>query len=526
MRGKNAALSPRFFVGARDRRRAGDRIVENSLSAPCRGRRPLWLRDRDIGGRRRSEWRRGNSRRARQDHNYVARPARDAQASTGQQRTCGLVLNDLGLAAHQHGEDQTAIDYLAAAYRCDPQSKNILSNYVEVLAVAGHSHEAQTLLDNELAGGAGSLRLKSIQVKLRIAQGDYEARKYCQKMIREGCSDEGIVAEYVALAIKCKTWDEALATIDAFADRRPSVRVQRWHAVLLSYQGDVEKSVEMLQKLQEEHPVDTGIAIDLASVYERAEKYDQAIQITQGLLDAGNKEEDTLLCHGRIQLRLKQFAEAKKTFERAASLYPNSEDARACVVIASNQLGEGENSSLKVPIEPVATPSVVLASISQPPTRPPEDLEKYCAEELTRTVGISFHVGQPLRRTSFRRVKVYTQSGVAQYTNLTFPFEPSTERFYVNRLVVFDAEGKQVAKGSVDSYYVMDDSSSGVASRHKVVNVPVPGLKPGYSLEIETTREDYAPAKEFPFEAITLASTVPVGASAYSSRETLRDSSR
>ena len=132
---------------------------------------------------------------------------------------------------------------------------------------------------------------------------------------------------------------------------------------------------------------------------------------------------------------------------------------------------------MKTPIAPVETPNEVLAAISQPPARIADEADKYGAEELTRVVGISYRSGQPLKRTMFRRIQVRTQSGVAEFTKLTFEFDPSSERFYVNRLAVFDPQGNQVAQGSVDSYYVLDDSSSGMATH------AAPGVSVGAATE-------------------------------------------
>jgi hypothetical protein len=67
-----------------------------------------------------------------------------------------------------------------------------------------------------------------------------------------------------------------------------------------------------------------------------------------------------------------------------------------------------------------------------------------------------------------------------------------------------------VAQGSVDTYYVVDDTSSGVATSRKVINLPVPALKPGYTVECAITREDRFPSKEFPFQELLLSFTGPV----------------
>ena len=183
--------------------------------------------------------------------------------------------------------------------------------------------------------------------------------------------------------------------------------------------------------------------------------------------------------------------------------------------IASNYLGQGDNSSLKTPIAPVD----ILRSCAKPSTKrwcgspPPPKL--YGAVELVRITGISFRHNQPLRTSVSCRIKVHTAGGVLRYGTLNFDLKPTVERLYVNRLVVLNAAGKQVAEGIVDNYFIVDDSSSGIATNSKIVNIPVPGLKPGHTIEYTITREERFPSESFSFQHALLSSSVPVGVSAF-----------
>jgi hypothetical protein len=227
-------------------------------------------------------------------------------------------------------------------------------------------------------------------------------------------------------------------------------------------------------------------------------------------------DEDALLLHGQVRLHMGEFADAKKMFERALELYPHSEDASTLLDLASSQLGQGDNSALKTYIEEVAVPAAVQHAIDQASggdfTSGHEDQP---AEEIVRVTGLFYEQGKPLRRTTLRRIKVHTEGGVAKYSTLKFSYTPNAERVYVNRLVVLDEHGAHVAEGSVDSYFVVDDTSSGMATSKKVINLPVPALKPGYTIECAVTREDQFPAKKFPFTQMILSSDVPVRVGAF-----------
>lgn len=182
---------------------------------------------------------------------------------------------------------------------------------------------------------------------------------------------------------------------------------------------------------------------------------------------------------------------------------------------SSSVLGQGENSPLKKPIEPVEFPEIIRQQIANAKVQPVQSLEKFGAEELVRITAISYERDKPLKKTVSCRIKVHTAGGVSQYSTLTFPLNTMAERLFVNRLVIMDASGKQVAEGCVDNYYIADDTSSGLATNDQIVNIPVPGLKPGHTIEYMVTREGRGADDDFPFEELKIAGDVPTLVSAF-----------
>ena len=127
---------------------------------------------------------------------------------------------------------------------------------------------------------------------------------------------------------------------------------------------------------------------------------------------------------------------------------------------------------------------------------------------LSRSVGYAFEAGKPLRETLRRRIKVLDQAGVTAYSTLDFPYDPVDQRFFLNRLAVIDPGGKENAKGSLDDAYVKDAQTS-AASNLKMLQVQVPGLKPGAVIDVEVTLEDRAIETDFPFTRHLFAYGVP-----------------
>ena len=102
---------------------------------------------------------------------------------------------------------------------------------------------------------------------------------------------------------------------------------------------------------------------------------------------------------------------------------------------------------------------------------------------------------------------------MTSYGSLALRFDPLNEHVFVNKLVVLDEAGKQVAKGATKDYFILDENSTNAAHTKKVLNTPVPGLKPGYTLRTQITTEELAPSDNFRFQEFLLSSTVPTGAS-------------
>jgi tetratricopeptide (TPR) repeat protein len=428
---------------------------------------------------------------------------------------CGAMLNEFGITAYRRGDTPAAIDYFACSLKCDPSNETSLTNYVEVLIESNRIGDALALVESRLATSPEDPHLSATRARLLAEQGKVsEASQAYADVFARGYADELALKQFLDLVVKTKNYDEGIAAAAAVAKSNPTARVESWLAAMYSLNGDDDKAIAMMQDLRKRQPDDLGIAIDLASVYEHAKKYAEALELTQQLLDAGADNEEVLLAHGSILLHLERYSDAKRTFERVLELYPHSETARDLLTFSSNQLGEGENSLLKTPIEPVEFLPEVEAAIDKAPRQPKEVVELYGAEELARVKAIEFRRDKPLRTTTLRRIKVHTSGGVSRYSTLTFDLDPIAERLYVNRLVVRDGGGQTVAEGSVENYFVVDDTTSGMQTHSKTVKVPVPGLKPGYTIDCLTTREARVANEKFRFQKLDLSSSVPADVSA------------
>jgi tetratricopeptide (TPR) repeat protein len=425
-------------------------------------------------------------------------------------------LKDIGDDAVSRGDYVAAADFYHGALQYGAKEE-VLISYLQVLAELNRTTDGLAAYDlYSRRYLERSPKLQATYARLLGQSGQvYDSVIIYSSVFESDYSDEAELVRFVDLAVRAKLIKEAIKATDAVVERKPNLQLLRLQATLYAIEGDNAKAIVLLSKLRQQYPIHAGIAFDLATIHERAKNYDSALAITKLLIDAGVQDEETLLLHGRVQMALQKFADAKQTFEHAQSLYPRSQQASELLKLASSQLGEGENSVLKEAIEAVEIPSSVREAIDKAGTLRAAAAEEVGVEELSRITGIAYKSKEPMRTTLIRRVKVLTPDGVARMKTLTFKIDENREQFFVNRLVVFNEHEEKVAEGSVENYYVADDTAAGMATNTKVVTLPVPGLKPGYTLECVVTRRDYRPQKDFVFRETELASSLPVDVSAF-----------
>ena len=94
-------------------------------------------------------------------------------------------------------------------------------------------------------------------------------------------------------------------------------------------------------------------------------------------------------------------------------------------------------------------------------------------------------------------MKALDQSAVRALNTLQYGFHPTADQIYVNHLLVRDPSGEIVAEGDVTETFITDVPVTEIASDGKIMHVTVPGLAPGYELEIAVTRQRQGTASNF-----------------------------
>jgi hypothetical protein len=122
-----------------------------------------------------------------------------------------------------------------------------------------------------------------------------------------------------------------------------------------------------------------------------------------------------------------------------------------------------------------------------------------------------FSKGERIRTSHYRRARVFNRSGIDQMSAITRTFSASSELCAVNFVRVRAADGSLVSAVERQAMYVTNDTDEdSMVTDEQTVNIPVPGLSPGVTIESCITVTSKGNADEFDFSKRFLVSGFPV----------------
>lgn len=415
-----------------------------------------------------------------------------------EQKTRAFVLNQAGLHHFNSGEYDKALPLFCAATRANSQESLYPRN---ALRTWGHLERPKEALEFIAAQPASLLAVPEV----RAWQAHFQAQAAFTELaltnfaslFAEGYRSDLHFAEYVNLLNLQRQYDAALVQVEKYLEKEDSISGRLLEADIYRLQRDFPKAIAVLKAQHEKAPFNSQVAGALAEISLQAGLAKEALAISQEMVKANRDSAYAQYLKGRSELALKWYREAKTSFEAAVKLAPANKDIASYLDHVSGLIGEGNNTSIKEPIEMVALPAALTNS---PIVPAPEGYAKgYGAYYDRRLVALAWEPGKELRTTDYMLVRVLDASGVSAFSTVQITFDPLGQQMFVNEVRVMDSSGKTISTGNLADYYVLDDRSGSVASQKKVLNIPIPGLQPGCQLAIILTRRELGTAAEFPF---------------------------
>lgn len=444
----------------------------------------------------------------------VQEPSGPAPTLTAAQKTAyGIMLNEVGLSYFDRKDHAQAAFWLQQAFDQTKEDPVILENAGHALEDTEEYVKGRDFLAPHVGRFPKHFDLGVRFARLQTLAGDVDAGNATfLSIIERGFKDENDLLPWLNLLTSKEHYPQAIRAAEAWVAKQPSVTTRRWLAQTVFLSGKQEEALAMFEKLMEENPKDVKIAYDLGEYYNEAGENTKAAAVAEKLLADGKEAPRALMMLGWSQMGRKWYRDAKTTFERAAKKQPDNTEVQEAIQRASAMLGQGDNSSIREPLELVAIPEAVITLINA--QKQEADFGKgYPSAWLMRGTGWHFEKGKPLRKTVHRRVKVLTAEGARAFSSVEISFDPLGERIFMNRLEVKDADGQPVAKANVADAYVRD-LGDGTATHRKVLHMQVAGVQPGNVVEWEVTTEDRFNADAFDFQRCLFANGLPVASEA------------
>ncbi len=425
----------------------------------------------------------------------------------------GLLINQIGLACYRRSNFSKAQKFFENAYAINPDDADFLGNIADAAIEGQRSAELIPFFEEQSKNFPDNETVGAYLAELYAEAGKRDdALDAWESLFAGGCEDEDYLLSYISLLVDGDERDAALKVISDFRQvaTDPSVRVDRWESQVLGQLERYDDAIALLSKALKENPDDHRLAFDLIESKIDAAHYVEALEDIDLLVADGHSGVDIHFLKGRSQLGLDWYKRARTSFEEAATFDPNNEEVTEYLEYTISALGRSDTALIKAPIEMVELPPEVTAIQAKLESLAEGTLDEgFGYQYLKRIVGLTLSPDKQSKRTTRSTVRLLDEAGINRFSTLEFRFDPHYQSIFVNEVVVHDATGKEVARGSVDDYYIVDDLDDGMATTEKIVNIPVPGLKPGHRLSYTVTIEDTGRIDSFDFESFPMARSGP-----------------
>ncbi len=434
-------------------------------------------------------------------------PAR-SEFSERDLRTQGEVLNQAGLFHYRAGAHDRALALFRAAAAADDDPA-YARNALHAWRDTGRNEEALAFLEPRLRKQPDRAELEAYQAFFLARAGRAtEALTNYARVFGGSYRDPDFLADYVRLLNQADQSDTALAVLDHYLQSEDTAAIRLLQAEVYRRRKDTAGAIELLKQQRVKAPSDPAVGTRLVETYLEAGQAAEALPVADDLVKAHPDSAYVQYLKARSEYDLKWYREAKVSLERAQRASPADTEIKRFLDHVAGLLGEGNNLLVKDPIPLVPLPAALTNAA--PEKLPARFGHEHGAFYLWRMAAIAYEPGHEYRATDYLLVKVLDASGVSQFSTLQFGFDPLAEALFVNEVRVLDAAGQEIATGKVEDDYVLDGPDNGLANQKKVLNVPVPGLKPGGMLRVAITRRLLGPVKEFPFLEHPFARAFPV----------------
>jgi len=435
-------------------------------------------------------------------------PAGRLHFSDQDRKNQGYVLNQVGLFYFKSEEYEKALPLFRAAIDADSTNTVRVNNLLLTWSRLDRPKDGLDYLNAQPRELLGKPEFRAFQAyfQSKCSLTDEAITNYA-KAFSSGYRNEEDFKDYINLLITTRQYDKGIAEVEQYLKSGDSAGIRLLIANIYREKQDYGKAVSFLKAEHDKSPYNSKITRILVGTLLDAGMPNEALAYCHELLKDDDNSYAAHYLKARCEINLKWYREAKSSLEIAAKLEPSNEDVKTDLNYVSGLLGEGNNSMLKEPIDPVLLPEALTNRAAE--IVPRDYAKDYGAYYSQCIKALAFKPHAEYRITDYMTIEVLDAAGVAAFSTFQMPFDPLSEGIYVNEGRVFDSSGKVLATVKASDCYVIDDTFDGKASHKKILNIPIAGLQPGCKLSLVITRRSSGRLEEFPFLSHSFSRSFP-----------------
>ena len=415
-------------------------------------------------------------------------------------RHAALIYNEIGLNAFLKGKYSVATKAFEKSVGWSSKDPVVVENWVNALTNQGRAKEALRVLEEhgkEFPEHQG-LKLWKAGLLSRAGRREESSDLY-QELFDGGLRDPAELYLWIETLQLLERHPQAIEVAGKVYEEGGQLS---WKRVLANCQwtaGQLKEARVHFDELAEELDQEEGFVADHASLLLDLQDYQAVLEIVSRWEEQRDAPAGMLFTKGLAQSGLGWFKDAVVSFKRVDEMVPGNANVQQALTQAQGMLGQGTLEGVRAGIEPVPVPEVIAAHAKR--AMEETDIEtRYEGDGWVTMEDIrvwAWKPGEDARMTHRQVIRILDGSGVTAFSTLTVPFKVYAEEVNVHELKVTDAEGKVVTRFRKEEMYVRDEGGP-LADGNKVLNIPVPALQPGTTIEFVYTRRSSGSGEHFP----------------------------
>lgn len=415
--------------------------------------------------------------------------------------------NSLAIDAYHQGQYRLALAGFLKARDTDPANETYTDNVIDTYEELGQYREAVALGEAHLAEYPDHHEARAnVAYQLTYVDGHDNAIAHYARSFAAGFRSDFYLVDYVVALRHREQADEALAVLDRYASAEGAntdLTIERCRA--WADTGQHAEAIALLEDRCAAALPDPRLRAEWVRALTRADEARAAAELGQRLTEDGDPTAELWFVRGLAEMELEWYPKARASFQKATELGSDT-SYREHLDYVAGLLGRGDNTLVRTPVEPVDFPASLIEGVTPHP-----EAEQHKSHIEYDVNAYYFRPGRPNRHTFTQRVVITGPEALEEWSTLDADFDSQYERVFVNNLTVTDAAGNIVARGDLDTYFVIDQQRDGIASDDKTLNIPVPGLAVGHTIDVTISYETLGAKDEFAFRQHRFVSSYAVG---------------